>query len=203
MGIRCTECMAESGGWAVNAGLRGLDSCSPGTGPPRRHPALAMHPGAPLSIRPYAAADLDGIVAVFLAAVRETASRDYTREQIDAWAQVDRELWAVRRLGRPTWVALVGQSLAGFTDLEPSGHLDMMYVHPAHQGRGGASSLLEYAEAAARTQGISRIFTEASITAQPFFLRRGFRAVGPNVVEVRGVRMNNFRMEKLLRPARE
>jgi len=162
-----------------------------------------MHPGAPLSIRPYAAADLDGIVAVFLAAVRETASRDYTREQIDAWAQVDRELWAVRRLGRPTWVALVGQSLAGFTDLEPSGHLDMMYVHPAHQGRGGASSLLEYAEAAARTQGISRIFTDASITAQPFFLRRGFRAVGPNVVEVRGVRMNNFRMEKLLRPARE
>jgi putative acetyltransferase len=160
-----------------------------------------MHPETPRSIRPYAAADLDGVIAIFLSAVRKTAARDYTGEQIDAWAQVDRELWAVRRLSRPTWVAIAGRSLAGFTDLEPSGQLDMMYVHPAHQGRGVASSLLECVEAAACAQGISRIFTEASITAQPFFARRGFRTVGPNAVEVRGVRMTNFRMEKLLRPA--
>jgi len=162
--------------------------------------APAVHTAAPFSIRPYVAADLDGVVTVFLSAVRETASRDYSGAQVDAWAQVDRELWAARRRSRPTWVALVGESLAGFADLEGSGHLDMMYVHPAHQRRGVASALLECAEASARARGISRIFTEASITARPFFTRRGFRTVAPNTVDVRGVRMSNFRMEKLLAP---
>jgi putative acetyltransferase len=153
---------------------------------------------AALTIRPYRPADLDGLIEIFLCAVRRTASGDYSREQVDAWAQADRGQWAARRLGRPTWVALAGRSLAGFADLEASGHLDMMYVHPAHQNRGVASALLECAEAAARAQGLARIFTEASITARPFFERRGFRTVAANIVEVGGVKMANFRMEKLL-----
>jgi putative acetyltransferase len=49
----------------------------------------------------------------------------------------------------------------GFTDLQPDGCLDMMYVHPAHQGVGVATALLNKVEAAAGELGLSRIFTEA------------------------------------------
>jgi len=69
--------------------------------------------------------------------------RDYDPAQIHVWAQVDRDAWAQWRLCRPTWVAVIDEAPIGFTDLEPIGYLDMMFVHPAHHGRGAASSLLE------------------------------------------------------------
>jgi putative acetyltransferase len=152
-----------------------------------------------LSIRPYRPDDLDAVIRIFLTAIRETAAKDYDRAQIDAWAQADRDMWAKRRLSRPTWVAVVGAKPVGFTDLEPDGHLDMMFVHPAHQHTGVATALLERVEAAARAQGLSRLFTEASITARPFFERRGFRLLAAQVVSVRGQALANYRMEKPLR----
>ena len=48
--------------------------------------------------------------------------------------------------------------------------------------------------------GLGKIFTEASITARPFFERRGLRAVRERIVMVWGVSMTNFAMEKDLLP---
>ena len=101
-------------------------------------------------------------------------------------------------MDRPTWVARLGGAVVGFTDLETDGHLDMMFVHPARQGRGIASQLLATVEAAARADSLARIFTEASITARPFFERRGFRLIAAQTVAIRGHALTNFRMEKLL-----
>ena len=151
-----------------------------------------------LSIRSYRPDDLDAVIGIFLAAIRETAAKDYHQAQIEAWAQADRDRWAERRLSRPTWVAMVAENPVGFTDLERDGHLDMMFVHPAHQRAGVATVLLERVEAAAQEQGLSRLFTEASITARPFFERRGFRLLAAQVVSIRGQTLANFRMEKLL-----
>jgi putative acetyltransferase len=149
-----------------------------------------------LSVRPYQPADLHAVIGIFLGAVREVAARDYSPAQIEAWARVDRDTWAVRRLSRPTWIAVIGQSPAGFTDLEPDGHLDMMFVHPAYQRIGVATALLQRVEAAARGQNLPRIFTDASITARPFFQSRGFQIVTQQVVNLRGQELTNFRMEK-------
>jgi putative acetyltransferase len=151
-----------------------------------------------MRIRDYQPPDLDAVIAVFIGAIREIAARDYTPAQIDAWAQVDRDAWAARRLSRPTWVAIMRETVVGFTDLEPDGHLDMMFVHAAHQRAGIATALLATVEAAACTQGLRRIFTEASITARPFFERRGFSVIARQSVEKRGQHFTNFRMEKVL-----
>jgi putative acetyltransferase len=103
-----------------------------------------------VSIRSYRLTDFDAVIAVFLAAVPQVAAGDYTPAQIDAWARLDRDSWASRRRGRATWVAVIGRSPAGFTDLEPNGHLDMLYVHRAHQRVGIASTLLATLEAEPR-----------------------------------------------------
>ncbi len=151
------------------------------------------------TIRPYSASDCDATIAIFLSAIREVASRDYPPAHIAAWAQVnDAAKWDARRLSRPTWIAVIEGMPAGFSDLEPDGHLDMMYVHPAHQGVGVASALLATVEAAARAQGLSRLFTEASITARPFFEKRGFSLIAEQQVETRGQLLTNFRMQKIL-----
>jgi putative acetyltransferase len=128
----------------------------------------------------------------------DSAARDYNEAQIDAWAQVERDKWALKRLSRPTWVAAIGEEIVGFADLEPDGHLDMMYVHAAHQRKGVATALLKKVEAAATELSLPRIFTDASVTARAFFESGGFRVVAPQVVQVRGQYFANFLMEKSL-----
>jgi putative acetyltransferase len=98
------------------------------------------------TIRIYRPDDLDAVLEVFIRAIRVTASRNYDRAQVEAWAQPDRQAWATRRMSRPTWIAEIDGAVAGFTDLEPDGHIDMMYVHPSYAGRGVARKLLQKAE---------------------------------------------------------
>lgn len=151
-----------------------------------------------VAVRPYEPTDLDAVIGIFLRAIREVASADYDPAQIDAWARADREVWRERRLSRPTWVATVEEQPAGFTDLEPDGHVDMMYVHPDHQRLGVAKRLVERAEAEARRQGIALIYSEVSITARPFFERQGFRVVEEERVFRNGQWFLRYRMEKTL-----
>ncbi|MEF0940770.1 GNAT family N-acetyltransferase [Rhizobium sp. BR 362] len=152
-----------------------------------------------LTVRQYVPADADLTIHIFLRAIREVASKDYTQAQVDAWARVeDREAWAKRRSSRPAWIVQYGNVSIGFADLVPDGLLDMMFVHPDYQGIGAASLLLATIEAEARKQGIQRIFTEASLTARPFFERRGFRVLASQTVEKRGQTLENFKMEKFL-----
>ncbi len=58
--------------------------------------------------------------------------------------------------------------------------------------------LLNQIEQVARSLQIERLFTEASLTAKPFFERRGFDVVRAQQVERRGVWFCNFVMEKFL-----
>jgi putative acetyltransferase len=151
-----------------------------------------------ISIRRYTSNDLDEVISVFQGAVRKVASRDYDEAQIDAWAQVERSGWSLARGSKPTWVAENGSAVIGFSDLEPDGHLDMMFVHPGYQGIGVATALLETVQAAALDLNLAKIFTEASITGRPFFERRGFVVIDPQRVEKRGQTFRTYKMTKLL-----
>jgi putative acetyltransferase len=153
-----------------------------------------------LRIRPYAAADLDALIALFRDTVRTVARRDYSPEQLLAWApdEVDRGGWALRLAASSTWVAAHDDRAVGFISLAPDGHIDMLYVDAALQGRGTASALLERLERAAWAQGLGRLFTEASITARPFFARRGFHVIEAQTVARHGQQLTNFRMARRL-----
>ncbi|TIX90041.1 GNAT family N-acetyltransferase [Rhizobium sp. P44RR-XXIV] len=151
------------------------------------------------SIKAYVPDDARATIDIFLRAIRETASKDYSPEQIAAWAKVDdAEVWAQYRASRPTWLAMNGPMPVGFTDLKPDGCLDMMFVDSDYQGKGIASLLLATVEKAARDQGLQRIFTEASLTARPFFERKGFVVLAAQQVQKLGQTLANFRMEKML-----
>ena len=153
---------------------------------------------AGVTVRRYRPSDLDAAIAIYQSAIRDVASRDYDPVQVAGWFAVDRKEWEPWRLRCPTWIAEVDGVPAGFSDLEPDGHLDMMFVHGRFQGRGVATALLNEVEFLARRLCLGRIFTEASITARPFFARRGFTVIAPQVLEFDGVTFKNFRMEKLL-----
>lgn len=151
-----------------------------------------------ISVRRYRPEDLDAVIDIFLRAIRDTASADYNPDQIAAWARADRDLWATRRLSHPTWIAEVSGRPAGFTDLEDDGHLDMMYVHPDFGGCGVATQLVRTAEHHATSRGISKIYSEVSLTARRFFERMGFVVVAPENVFRNGQWFTRFKMEKLI-----
>ncbi len=155
-----------------------------------------------MRIRTYGPADLAAIVRLFQETVHEIGARYYEREQLDAWApgDLDPAAWALRLDRNFARVAEEDGALVGFAELSPEGVVDMLYVHKDRQGRGVASALLAELEARARTAGHTRLATDASRVAKPFFQSRGFAVLAAQSVERRGVRIENFRMEKSLAP---
>lgn len=153
-------------------------------------------------IRYYQAGDALRITRLFYETVRSVNRADYSEEQVQAWAPEvpDPESWHARMADRRTLVAEGGGEVVGFAELEEDGHLDMFYVRKDAVGRGVGSVLYRAVEREARERGIGLIFTEASITARPFFERRGFRVVREQTVARRGVELKNFAMEKPLGP---
>lgn len=151
-------------------------------------------------LRPYRPEDAPALLDLFRDTIRRVNCRDYSPEQIAAWASddIDPLRWAERFTGRFVPVAeAVGQPI-GFAELEANGHIDRVYVSADHQGQGIGRQLLEAVLAEARRLGLARLFTEASITARPFFERQGFVVVAPQIVTCRGVEFLNYRMERVL-----
>ncbi|KQY21876.1 hypothetical protein ASD16_14475 [Cellulomonas sp. Root485] len=155
-------------------------------------------------LRDYAESDGPATLDVFRRAIRVTAARDYTPEQVAAWAsdEIDPAGWDARRRASRTRVAEVDGSVAGFTDVDERGYVDMMFVDPAFARRGVASALLEWAESTARELGAVELSTHASLTARPFFEAHGFSVVVEQRPVLRGVALTNFVMRRDLTPAR-
>jgi GNAT superfamily N-acetyltransferase len=154
-------------------------------------------------IRAYDAGDVPEIARLFYETVRTVNRADYSDEQVEAWAPSvpDLEEWHTRMADRQTLVAEEGGEVVGFAELEGDGHLDMLYLRKDAVGRGVGGRLYRAIEREARSRGLERIFTEASITARPFFEGQGFRVVREQRVSRRDVPMMNFAMEKLLSPS--
>ena len=152
------------------------------------------------AIRYYEMSDAPGIALLFYETVRSVNRTDYSGEQVEAWAPdvPDPEELHDRLAGQLTLVAEEGGEVVGFAALEGGGHLDMLFVRRDAVGRGVGRKLYEATEREARGQGLARIFTEASITARPFFERQGFRTLREQTVSRQGVNLTNFVMEKVL-----
>jgi len=154
-----------------------------------------------IQLRTFLTADAQATLAVFLDAITVTAAVDYSPEQIAAWARPqERELsaWAQAMVNRNSVVALVDNEIAGFSDVDDSGFIDMMFVSPQYSRKGVASALLKHNELAARERGAIALTANVSITARPFFASRGFSADAEQHLLIHGIRMTNYRMSKQL-----
>jgi putative acetyltransferase len=157
------------------------------------------------AIRPYRAGDADAIVTITLAAIRLTALVAYSPAQVAAWSarfSAARVLeWAEQ--GHLVLVAVdAGDRPIAYTMLEAGGHLDMLYCHPEHGGKGLARALLAAAEAVALSRGVTRLFTEASEVARPVFERAGYQVLHRRDFSIPHeggeIAIHNYAMEKLL-----
>ncbi len=148
-----------------------------------------------MRIRRYQSSDLKEMAELFYDTVHTVNARDYTKEQLDAWADgnPDLETWDQSFQAHETLIAEEDGRIAGFADMDRTGYLDRLYVHSAYQGRGIATLLCDLLEELAEG---SVITVHASVTAKPFFEHRGYRAVKRQQVERKGILLTNYIMEK-------
>jgi putative acetyltransferase len=153
-----------------------------------------------MNVRPYKPEDTAALARLFTETVHSVNAADYSHEQLAAWAPdpPDVEHWHRRLSERIAFVAEQDSEIVGFATFEPDGHLDYIYAHRRFQRQGVASALFQRIEQGAISRGVTRIFTEASITARPFFARLGFGMIASQRIKHRGISFINYRMEKFL-----
>jgi putative acetyltransferase len=137
---------------------------------------------------------------VFYSAIHLIASRDYTAEQINAWAppDLDQSLWAKRIRGINPLVAELDGSLVGYADVQASGYIDHFFVSGHHPSQGIGRRLMTTLHKEATSLELTELTADVSRTAQPFFARFGVSVIEQRTPELRGVVVPNALMRKPL-----
>lgn len=145
-------------------------------------------------IREYQTEDCRELTELFYHTVHTVNAKDYTKEQLNVWAtgKVDLEKWNQSFQEHYSLVAVWDGRIVGFGDMEQSGYLDRLYVHKDYQGKGIATALCDQLEKVV----LGKIITHASITARPFFEKRGYQVVREQQIQREGIALTNFVMEK-------
>ncbi len=153
------------------------------------------------SLRRAALADAPYIAVLVAAAIEGLTAKEYTPAQRAAWigcvsSDYFRTLILLDQYD--VWVATDdGRTLSGVGAL----HMDevsYLYVHPRAARMGLGSLLLARLEQSALRRGVTRVHLRSSLTARPFYERRGFRVVRACMLRRGGVDIPCILMEKEL-----
>ncbi|MCI9597262.1 MAG: GNAT family N-acetyltransferase [Firmicutes bacterium] len=146
-------------------------------------------------IRKYLPSDCKHLAKLFYQTVHSINAKDYTDEQLNAWAtgNVDMEGWNRSLSENFSLVAMKDGIIIGFGDIDRTGYLDRLYVHKDYQNQGIATAICDKLEYAFQAR---KITTHASITAKPFFLHRGYTIIKKQQVIRSNVPLTNYVMEK-------
>lgn len=126
--------------------------------------------------------------------VRSINRKDYSQQQVEAWAP-DPFIFSTYEESF-AYVAELRGLIVGFGNLTSSGYLHRFYVHKDFQGQRIGSLLLKFLEDKAQSLGLKKITTEASITAKPFFLAKGWFVEEQKTKIWRDVSFINYKMCK-------
>ena len=147
------------------------------------------------------ATDYADLADVIFDAVRNGPSK-YTEAQRTAWVPERRggEEWEARLAGQSIATALDNGRMAGLVSLAPGGYIDFAFIRPEAQGTGLFRRLFSEIEVLSHSQGEPRLWTHASLMAEPAFAAVGFAVVERQIVQIGNEHLKRAVMEKT-RPA--
>lgn len=139
------------------------------------------------------------IPELFTNTIHKTCNKEYTKQQLNAWANlhIDYKSWEERLNKTKPYLAILDEKLVGFTEFYED-YIDCFYVHHEYQGCGIGKMLLNHIFKIAKEKEQTLLRVDASITAKPFFEKSGFIEVKKNIVVRNNIELINFSMEKSL-----
>lgn len=151
-----------------------------------------------LQIRKAEIDDINQIRMLFFETINHVNKEDYNAFQLEIWSSGYQDLssWEKKLSEQYFIVAKIKTLVVGFASLAVDGCVDCMYVHKNHQREGVATKLLGALEKQAIASGLIEIRADVSITAKPFFLRKGFAISKVYLKEFKGVYFENTIMKK-------
>ncbi|WP_339911796.1 GNAT family N-acetyltransferase [Symmachiella dynata] len=153
-----------------------------------------------MHIRKYQPGEERALWRLFFDTIHNVNIRDYTAEQVQAWAPetIDKHLWRARIETMQPYVCIADDDVVGYAGLLTSGYIDHFYVHHQWQGQGVGKLLYAAIESAAHKQNLGELTADVSITARPFFTARGFTVLTQQEVTRGTTVLTNFKMVKRL-----
>lgn len=151
-----------------------------------------------MHLRKYRSADCETLAKLFYDTVHNVNIRDYSAEQVSAWANgnIDLAAWDKSFSEHHTIIAEENGIIVGFGDITEDGYLDRLYVHKDYQRQGIGSAICDELESYPDSDELT---VHASITAKTFFILRGYAVEKEQRVERRGVVLTNFLIKKIMR----
>jgi putative acetyltransferase len=151
-------------------------------------------------IRRATKADIEGVRQLFKQTIEAVNAVDYTAEQVKVWSAgaAKKRKWLQKIKEQYFLVAEEQRAIVGFASITDKGYLDFLFVCKDHQRQNIASDLCTQLELYARKHAIGCISSDVSITARPFFEKKGFNIIKEQEVTIDGVVLTNFKMEKPL-----
>ena len=151
-----------------------------------------------MNLREYHPDDWKEVVKLLYDTVHSINSADYTEVQLNAWVPQDMNLPELEKRLSDTYSVVVEKEdiIVGFGNVNGIGYFDCLYTHKDYQRMGIASLIADDIEGYFCRQGIKIITVDASITAKPFFEKRGYVVLNKQTVVLRGQLFVNFKMQK-------
>lgn len=148
-------------------------------------------------IREYKNSDCKEVSELFYDTVHTINAKDYTKEQLDVWAtnEIDLEKFNKSLIEHYSLVAVENKIIVGFGDIDETGYLDRLFVHKDYQNRGVATAICDRLE---QKMLKGKVIAHSSITAKPFFEKRGYKVIKEQQVERKGFLLTNYIMEKII-----
>lgn len=145
------------------------------------------------------AEDSDVLADIMFDAVRNGDSR-YSEEQRAAWVPARRsgEAWVDRLRSQDIVLAEQDGEAVGFASLAGGGYVDFAYIRPKAQHSGLFRQLLSRLVERAVAKREPRLWTHASLMAEPAFAKFGFEVRKRERVRIGDQELDRCEMEKLL-----
>lgn len=153
-----------------------------------------------VSIRPFEPSEARVLREIFFRSIHELTVAEYDAAQREAWApsEYEESEWSARLIAIQPFVARVNADVAGYADVQASGYIDHFFVSPSYARCGVGSALMGAIFERASEEGARELFSDVSLTAEPFFAKYGFFVEKRNSLRVRGVELVNATMRKVL-----